>query len=78
MFVEGRQNSGLLPDESQRQNVVLVDGYQPITVLGVRVGVGEVGGQYEATRPGEVPSAWSCVFREDGDAKRTEGLRQDD
>ena len=76
MFVKDRQNGGWLPDESQRQHIVRVDGYQPITVLGVRVGVGEVGGQYEATGPGEVPPAWSCVFREGGHTKRTEGLRR--
>ena len=63
-----------LPDEGQRQDVVRVDGDEPITVLGVWVGVGEVWGQYKAVGAGQVPSTGRC--REGKDSTKEQMMQK--
>lgn len=49
-----------LPDKGQRQDVVRVHSDEPITVLGVRVGVRVVGRQDESVGARQVSSARRC------------------
>lgn len=55
------------PDECQRKDIVRVDSDQPITVLGVRVGVWVVGRENKPIGACEVSSTRSCDGNTGGD-----------
>lgn len=52
-------NEAGLPDEGQRQDVVRVDGNEPITILGVRVGMWVVRRQDKSIGASKVSSTRS-------------------
>lgn len=53
-----------IPDEGQRDDVVRVDGDEPVAVFAVGVGVRVVGREDEAWRSSHIPAARSLEERE--------------
>ena len=49
---------GFVPDERQGDDVVGVNGDEPIAVLAVRVRQREIWGEDESRRSRDVPAAW--------------------
>lgn len=54
-----------LPDECKRQDVIRVDGYEPVAVLAVRVWMREVGRQNKPRGTGEIAPTRSWENTED-------------
>lgn len=54
-----------LPDECKRQDVIRVDGDEPVAVLAVRVWMREVGRQNKPRGTGEIAPTWSWENTED-------------